>query len=688
MVGGIMAFLKDIVQRFADYVLNNQLDIDKSTFLTIVIGQITMYGILLTFYQFVASYQASKKTITRYLGVNLTEYYIKKNTSAFTNIVSKKVFGIIFVIEILYKPIMTIFKGMCSARLISVMNFVWYLFVIFYFVIFVILFFQCTKSILMIKLCSDAKTNGSIIRDINRRFLHKTLHERINQKAVDLLNEDFEELRDAIKYDDNSDLQSRYNHLIYNICNTYIEQKADEIFKIEKYEKIVKNQIIWKYNANCEIHLLKKILDGGYFALDDDNKKIIFLFHMQLLKLNLRRAQLAGYQKLICDKYESICRKTGEKVFDASEWKNAILKIYKNLNDEMKGKLIHFLQSDDKQNQNFYKIYCDECILSLIENEIESIFEGERQQKEFIKIFGEIVKEEEVNDFFSDIIRDKIISYNRFDAGEIITQLSKKNCTYLFSYIMIFYSVYRFRFEWEYFNISVLKALWGKHSSMKDDAEDVIKRISKSNIGHRFVNEMYTKFWGYIERDVDGTLLNEVGKDRVLNVFYVFIYKICITNSEYSICIDDIDEDIQITIINELSKHDELLENKNVMRWIYHMRYNNFAKWKSIPKNLNISLKSLLLTNLNCMDLINSESAPNGLYSNCIGMYLLIKIQELSVKNQKQKRIKELVRTAFISSNLNVDEFINMLEKECCICKCEINYVQKEKMKEYLLKVF
>lgn len=165
--------------------------------------------------------------------------------------------------------------------------------------------------------------------------------------------------------------------------------------------------------------------------------------------------------------------------------------------------------------------------------------------------------------------------------------------------------------------------------------------------------------------------------------------KICITNSEYSTYIDDIDEDIQITIINELSKHDELLENKNVIRWIYHMRYNNFEKWKSIPENLNISLRTLLLTNLNCTVITNFVSSRNYyLYNQFMGAYLLIKMEELSVKTQKQKKIKEIVRTAFIASNMNVDEFVNMLEKECYICKCEMNYVQKEKMKEYLLKTF
>ena len=37
---------------------------------------------------------------------------------------------------------------------------------------------------------------------------------------------------------------------------------------------------------------------------------------------------------------------------------------------------------------------------------------------------------------------------------------------------------------------------------------------------------------------------------------------------------------------------------------------------------------------------------------------------------------------------MTLDEYINMIEEECRKCRCEINYVQKENMKEYLIKTF
>lgn len=80
------------VQIIREYILNNNLNVDKATFLTIVIGQITIYGILLTFYQFVASYQGSEIGINRYLGINIKEFFVKKKIKVFNNFISKKRF--------------------------------------------------------------------------------------------------------------------------------------------------------------------------------------------------------------------------------------------------------------------------------------------------------------------------------------------------------------------------------------------------------------------------------------------------------------------------------------------------------------------------------------------------------------------------------------------------------------------
>lgn len=670
---------------------NNNLSIDKATFFTVIIGQITIYGILLTFYQFVASYQGGEKAATRYLGINITEYFVKKKIKIFNKIISKKMFGVLLILEILYKPFMTIYGETLGTSTISIISFVWFLFAIVYFILFVMLFIQCTKSILMIKMSSDIKRNGYIISEINKEFLKKTMKERISKNAIDLLRRDFVNLHDAIQEDENTELQGRYNQLIHLIFTDYIGRKQYEISNIEKKGRILKNQVSWIYNSNCEVHLLQEIIDEIYFQLDEQNIKSILNFYIDLIRLNLIRAKQAGYSKVRLNRYDDLYVKAEEKIFDVIEWKDVILKIYQKLSDKKKQELIRLLQRGLNQGQDFYEQYYKQCINDLIRVEFDCIFSEKRKQKDFVKIFGQIIKDKYFNDICAQIMRDKIIYYNRFDAGEIIGQLSGKNCTYIFSYIVLYYSIYRFRFEWEYININVLRILWKQHSDMQDDAEEVIEKIRNSNIGHRFEDKMYFKFMEYINASADGELFNMVYNDKILDVFYVWVIKTSVINQDdliYSIYQDNLDMDIQIAIINELAKHDELMECESIHTWVQYMRYNSFAMQNSFPRKLNITLRSLLLTNINVVIVVNYVHENRYFYDDVIGAYLLVKLHELSDKTQKQKQIKEIVKNAFIASNMDIDEYINMIEKECYMCRCEINYVQKEKMKEYLLQTF
>ncbi|WP_306771413.1 hypothetical protein [Agathobacter rectalis] len=680
-----------LLQIIIDYMFNNNLSIDKATFFTVIIGQITIYGILLTFYQFVASYQGGEKAATRYLGINITEYFVKKKIKIFNKIISKKMFGVLLILEILYKPFMTIYGETLGTSTISIINFVWFLFAIVYFILFVMLFIQCTKSILMIKMSSDIKRNGYIISEINKEFLKKTMKERISKNAIDLLRRDFVNLHDAIQEDENTELQGRYNQLIHLIFTDYIGRKQYEISNIEKKGRILKNQVSWIYNSNCEVHLLQEIIDEIYFQLDEQNIKSILNFYIDLIRLNLIRAKQAGYSKVRLNRYDDLYVKAEEKIFDVIEWKDVILKIYQKLSDKKKQELIRLLQRGLNQGQDFYEQYYKQCINDLIRVEFDCIFSEKRKQKDFVKIFGQIIKDKYFNDICAQIMRDKIIYYNRFDAGEIIGQLSGKNCTYIFSYIVLYYSIYRFRFEWEYININVLRILWKQHSDMQDDAEEVIEKIRNSNIGHRFEDKMYFKFMEYINASADGELFNMVYNDKILDVFYVWVIKTSVINQDdliYSIYQDNLDMDIQIAIINELAKHDELMECESIHTWVQYMRYNSFAMQNSFPRKLNITLRSLLLTNINVVIVVNYVHENRYFYDDVIGAYLLVKLHELSDKTQKQKQIKEIVKNAFIASNMDIDEYINMIEKECYMCRCEINYVQKEKMKEYLLQTF
>ena len=347
------------VQIIREYILNNNLNVDKATFLTIVIGQITIYGILLTFYQFVASYQGSEIGINRYLGINIKEFFVKKKIKVFNNFISKKGFGIIVILEILYKPFITIYRAVLPIKTISIMNFIWFGFAITYFVLFVIIFYQCTKSVLVIKMLSDAKTQEFVMEDINRIFLKKTVKDRIKYTNIELLRKDFRCLYYAIKDDDNYGLQEKYDKLISFIFEDYRKQKEHEFSLGKKYNIEFKNQKNWIYNTKKEVSLLQEIIDEKYFRVDKENIEKIMNFYLDVCKQNISRAELEGYDQINYNKYISLSLNENNSIFDASGWKEVLLEIYIKMDDERRQSLIHRLYIEICNRQELYAYLCN-----------------------------------------------------------------------------------------------------------------------------------------------------------------------------------------------------------------------------------------------------------------------------------------------------------------------------------------
>lgn len=666
------------------YIINNQLQIDKATYIAIVMGQITIYGILLTFYQFVASYQGSQNSMTTYLGVNLIDYFVKMKVSMFKIVVSNPYFFIFFILEVLYKPFLNIYGSYWSMKLISAMNFLWYIFVVFYFIVFIIVLWQCTKSIMMIKSIPESMRNDLIIREINKSFIRKSKREQMTNKSIDLLCSDIENLRYAILVDNDSRLQCKYNHLIDQIFNYYVSSKEKDISNIEKKNKIVKNQVAWVYNSRCEYTLLNEIVNEKYFPIDEELKEIICWLHIRLVKLNIKRAELNGYEHINSELYVSNFFNNNNNLLDCCDWIKLTSKIYKNSNIEIREKLISSLQSGYLNNQGMYQEYCSDCIELIISMEIDEIFEGRKLQSELTEVFSKVIKNEELNDYYAIIIRDKLISYNHFDAGELVKLLNEENCACVFAYIIIYYSIYKFRFDWKYINIGVLEALWQNYGNIQVDSEKVIETFEKSNINHRFSEEMYNKLTNYIQRMLTGSLLDSIYKDSIVDMFYVTIIKLCVLDQDYIGYVDEVKADTQIYFINELSKHNELMMFDKVKKMVSYMQYNYFMNLDYIPQKLTISLRNLLLTNINLTSEILSDKKYKYLYYDSIGKYVLIKLSEKSKDNDIQK---ELIRKAFITSNMSIDDYMDLLNQECHICGCDLNYVQKENMKKHLVSI-
>ena len=145
-----MEFLKQNILELGKYFQTNCIEIDKSTYFTVIIGQITIYGILVTFYQFVVSYNGNNELVKKYLGVNVVEYYVKKKVVVFDKFISKRIFSFLFILEILYKPVSVLLGNKIDKCIYYMLNSVWYTISVLYFIVFTIMlkeFISCTLTI-------------------------------------------------------------------------------------------------------------------------------------------------------------------------------------------------------------------------------------------------------------------------------------------------------------------------------------------------------------------------------------------------------------------------------------------------------------------------------------------------------------------------------------------------------------
>lgn len=668
-----------------NYIMSNQLNIDKNTYITVVIGQIAIYGILMTFYQFVASFEGSVGLGNKYLGINLIEYLIKQKVSMFHLVISRWYFCILFILEVLYKPIISLYGEMFSSKMICIFNFLWYSFVVFYFLIFIIFCLQCTKSTLEVKNIYSTKIKMEIIDDINKKFVKILMRESKKNRMVDVLYSAMKQIGFYIKQDKNPEwIQEGYNNLIVLIFDCYISKKQKEINEIVK--KNMNEQKEWIYESRIENIILKEIFDKKYYNVYKKLNKYICEIHLELIKLTMQMEVLDGINNIntYYQAYQFNRLNNQESCFDCSEWERFTIHIFKNVNFELRKYLIDNLSKGYFSENILFKKYCEICMFNLINMSTNQVFYGEISKEEFVENFSVIKEIDNFNDYYANVLCDKLISYNNFEASCLVKLLNKQNSLYIFVYIIIYYSIYKRRDDWKYINIDVMRELWINQEDTNINENKIIEQIKGSNISHRFSEEMYYKLIEYIRNTLNGSLLNSIFNEKIIDVFYITIIKLCVLDEVYIDYVNKSDNEMAIYFINEISKHPELIKYDNVIRMILCIQHKYFSKLDQIPRKLKISLRSLLLSNIN-LEVLLVEDMHGSSYS--IGEYILIKLIETKVLKTRRKTLNKLIRKSYLEKNMSVDAYIDLLDKECGLCGCDLNYVQKKKMKRYLLNI-
>lgn len=266
---------------------------------------------------------------------------------------------------------------------------------------------------------------------------------------------------------------------------------------------------------------------------------------------------------------------------------------------------------------------------------------------------------------------------------ELIKLLSEENATYIFVYLLFYYSIYKDRCEWRYINIENLKALMENGKSLVKEKDRIENLIKKSLINHRYSDAMYMTLVDNMNKEITGEWLETIYRQKNIDAFYITVIKLCVFEHKYCPYYQESGLESKVFFINELTRHTEILRYDSVQAMIVQMQYEDFRCLKYWPDNLHITLRSLLLTDIKISDEMLDNINQYYDYAD-IGKYLLIKHDEGGGGSEAKR---ELIKKAYIAGNASVQEYVEELYTESCLCNLPINYAEKEKMKSYLLEV-
>lgn len=683
--------MKTLCLSIEEYILNHQLIIDRGTYLTVIIGLLTVYAVALAFYQFAASfYGGNEKRSGVYLGINLVEYHMKKGLGIYSYVISSRLFWLFFAAAVLYVPLVSVEGKYFSEEAVKVFNFAWYAYCVFFFLFFVLFFSRCTRSVMALNsftayMSTENISRGEyrIILNINKKIKRNT-GLPLNKRSIDLLTEKLDWIIAGIDGTDPK-YTSLYIELIRRLMRDYIEDKQRKIERVLSGSKKRKSIANWQYDFRRESWLLKK-LQNVFIAARECDKNIdsnnyTIKLHLKMLRLGMDIARAENYKNISFAPYSMDI--IGEETFKCREWSELTGTLFEKGSLADKKTLIESFAYEGDDNK-LTALYCEKTLKALIIKYMDKTFSEEFAEKDFVSIFRSAINTEKYNLIFAESLRDCMIADNKFEATDLIRLLDKMSCTYIFVYLLIFYSVYDFRSEWTYINIKMLDALMERVNNVEENRDEIDRLLKKSNINHRYKTEMLDVLLKNINERITWKWLAEIYRQNKIDPFYLTAVKLCVFNQMYQPYYEQRNLEAEILFINSLVKHPEIMKCRNVRDMIQMLHFEGFRKLTRIPSKLNITLRSLLLLGIYLTDQDLESEKLRYLNAGYIGQYFLVISVEYGRTTQTQKNY---IKKAYEMSDKSVDEYMNNLYEECELCGKHLNHSEKEKLRRTLIDI-
>ena len=670
----------EVTEPILTMITSGQLQIDKGTYFTVIISQLTIYGILLTFIQFLAAANFKGQNITdEYMGKEVKNYYLYQKLKVF-KIINGRPFYLLWAVFILLKPALWIFGGRISETGKAVSMFIWYLGAVLYMILFAYIFVEFARISMTLKRAGRISTWNWTFDQIDKDFLKKK--RKGNKSAA--LKEALEELAFYQKSDNNEYLKERYGDIRLKLLNDYLQQKK-KWFEI--YYKENKSDLWVTYKIRTETELFyqmikaalaenlqgkamelliidwKEILDLSWFFLKPDNTDRPYFQRGPVSQ------EYEAYDELFksCKEF-GVLEHTLQRFEDSFEFRYGIVG-----------------EDIDRKNQDFLK--------NLLRNSLFRLDGQKESAKTFCRIFGSILSNEDYGEFYLGCLLDRITDGFRTESDKLLEHLGARQRVYFLSFLVIYHSVYSFRFQWEKPPIVMLRNAVQDEEMLTEIYEKeqvyLIQRFSRSRISHRVSGDVIQAFFDSMKEPFTDQLLLKIHRENLLEPFYIFMVRICVFGKRpyFLELMDWAKEKLDVEFIRYFSRYPEILSEKNVRDLFFTLRLSVFYKAEEIPRELLNDFEMLVLCDYRITEKMMDKWVESDSYiPKALVKYMLIKITngDSSLRQEHKEWVREHIRRAFFDADTKTETFVDEIAHVYQNYQLTLPFVSRERMKIYL----
>lgn len=164
--------------------INKMFNVIMENYISLLVGQITIFGIVLASFQFLCDHQKNDQRSNFYLGYNIFELELKDNVTILS-LVKSKLFLVLILFEIISLPAIRVIY-VTPKIVVNTMIIIDIIAIMLYFGVMFLLLFQIAKYVLgmnktrnMISIRVVTKVYEKFLKD-NNFFIHKKLIQKIS----------------------------------------------------------------------------------------------------------------------------------------------------------------------------------------------------------------------------------------------------------------------------------------------------------------------------------------------------------------------------------------------------------------------------------------------------------------------------------------------------------------------------